>query len=487
MDGAFHDIDSEIINQYCTQFLRQTELHTDTNINPGGYYKAIWARDASFILMDQFLTGDFRTALKQISMIWSHQIGTEASPSLLKFNKSGHKPLLYGRGSPELGFRSNIAEEDISSKFEGALPTTIYYERGFCEIYGQYPDIDSTALMIHVTSSILRKSIEVLEACSNTDHNNLSTNISLKPRDINFADIKSPFFDNTLSELCIFLIPRMLKAVKYLQSRDVDGDGLLEQKHNEDWMDTLLRTGKVVYSQACWILALKSLSSLLLKIGDQYNASDIRSMANNAIFAVEKNLWSYDDQCYIDLLDADLHLDEKMHNRLLTQDISLYLVALSEGSNETCSKRVRQIPEKDTSIKDKFIESESHNRALCTLAALKRRIWKKEIPLVTEREITKTGPWILKANEYHNHTFWAWITGIEMISRYRYGQIADFLCLFSKFMSPNNIQLNMLHEWVNPITFEGKGAYPFRTGISSIRLAALDYLYRKGEVQLPIN
>jgi hypothetical protein len=85
-------------------------------------------------------------------MIWPHQIGTEASPSLLKFSNSGHKPLLYGLGSIELDFRTIIAKENIPSKFEGALSTTIYYQRGFCEIYGQKPDIDSTALIIHDTS-----------------------------------------------------------------------------------------------------------------------------------------------------------------------------------------------------------------------------------------------------------------------------------------------------------------------------------------------
>jgi hypothetical protein len=30
----------------------------------------------------------------------------------------------------------------------------------------------------------------------------------------------------------------MLLAVDYLASRDIDNDGLLEQNHNEDWMDT---------------------------------------------------------------------------------------------------------------------------------------------------------------------------------------------------------------------------------------------------------
>ena len=60
----------------------------------------------------------------------------------------------------------------------------------------------------------------------------------------------------------------MLNAVKYLRNRDIDNDGLVEQGYNEDWMDTALRAGKVVYSQACWILALQNLSLLLSKLGD---------------------------------------------------------------------------------------------------------------------------------------------------------------------------------------------------------------------------
>ena len=124
----------------------------------------------------------------------------------------------------------------------------------------------------------------------------------------------------------------MLKAILYLQNRDIDNDGLLEQKHNEDWMDTILRIGKVVYSQACWILALKNFSILLRKIGNKKESKRLKDMTNRAILAVEDKMWSAKDGCYIDLLDADLHLDKKMHNRLVTQDISLYLVALTEDS-----------------------------------------------------------------------------------------------------------------------------------------------------------
>src|SRR6187200_776099 len=90
------------------------------------------------------------------------------------------------------------------------------------------------------------------------------------------------------SHVTEFVVPRMLKAVTYLQSRDIDNDGLLEQKHNEDWMDTLLRTGKVVYSQACWILALKNLATVLRKLGNQDESRKLEEMSSRAISAVEE-------------------------------------------------------------------------------------------------------------------------------------------------------------------------------------------------------
>jgi hypothetical protein len=34
----------------------------------------------------------------------------------------------------------------------------------------------------------------------------------------------------------------------------------------------------------------------------------------------------------------------------------------------------------------------------------------------------------------------------------------------------------MLYESVNPLTFQGSGAYPFRTGISLVRIAVIEFL-----------
>lgn len=71
----------------------------------------------------------------------------------------------------------------------------------------------------------------------------------------------------------------MLTAVEYLQKRDIDNDSLLEQGSNEDWMDTALRTGIIVYSQACWILALNDLSILLRKTEKESDAKRISELA----------------------------------------------------------------------------------------------------------------------------------------------------------------------------------------------------------------
>ena len=39
------------------KFLRTTEEHILKEANPGGHYNAIWPRDASYILKDQFISG----------------------------------------------------------------------------------------------------------------------------------------------------------------------------------------------------------------------------------------------------------------------------------------------------------------------------------------------------------------------------------------------------------------------------------------------
>ena len=124
--------------------------------------------------------------------------------------------------------------------------------------------------------------------------------LSLSER-IDNRENKIPFSKFSVNDIIKFLIPCMLKALLYLQYRDIDNDGLLEQKHNEDWMDTTLRIGKVVYSQACWILCIKEFFYIIEKNRKQKRIKTVRGNGCRAILAVEDKMWSAKDGCYINL------------------------------------------------------------------------------------------------------------------------------------------------------------------------------------------
>jgi len=308
---------SEAFITKANRFIQKTQEHALQGVNPGGVYQAIWCRDASYILRDWFLSGNIDGVCQQIYQIWSHQIS------------HNQEKIVYGRGSPEMKFLSEVASVDKQKEFEGALPTTIY-QAGFSEIYGQNPDIDSTALMISTSSWILARSLLKYEQ----EHS--SENSSFPPPTI-ASEHSSDYVSALLSKIGItnpsevikLAVPRMLRAIEYLNSRDIDNDGLLEQNHNEDWMDTILRAGKIVYDQACWILALNNLSTLLSKLGREKEADRLMQLADKTIHAVDQKLWSEQDGCYVDIQESH-HIGGPY--RTLTQDVSLYLVAITENT-----------------------------------------------------------------------------------------------------------------------------------------------------------
>jgi hypothetical protein len=439
-------------------FLQKTQEHALQGINPGGVYQAIWCRDAAYILRDWFLSGNVVGVMQQIYQIWSHQI------------EPNKEKLVYGRGSPEMKFLSEVAKVDKQKEFKGALPTTIY-QAGFSEVYGQNPDIDSTALMISTSSWVLARCLKNRLSLSETSS-------ALDSATIVASEHSSDYISALLSKLGItdplkvvdYVAPRMLKAVEYLSRRDIDNDGLLEQNHNEDWMDTVLRAGKIVYSQACWILALSNLASLLSQLRRDDDYQRISRLADRAIKAVDQYLWSEEDGCYLDIQEAH-HIGGPY--RTLTQDVSLYLVAITENAMNDRTKATRKYNMTEAkNILDQIL----YIRSLHTLDAIKSRVWKEKWPLVTEAELKATGPWILKPYHYHNHTFWPWTTGIEMLARSRFDRVGECDALFSKLASEGHPHMHIFYEWINPITDEGSGAYPFRTGISAVRASITDII-----------
>jgi len=467
----------KILTTKAERFIQKTQEHVLQGLNPGGVYQAIWCRDASYILKDWFLSGNIQGVMQQIYLIWSHQI----SPNKEK--------VIYGRGSQEMDFLPEVANADKEKEFEGALPTTIY-QAGFTEIYGQNPDIDSTGLIVATTSWILARTLKQQQE----ENGGASLTQESSTRRITASETSSDYVSALLSRAGItdppkvteFVVPRMLRAIEYLNRRDIDSDGLLEQNHNEDWMDTTLRAGKIVYSQACWLLALNDLSALLSKLGRNSEANRLNQLADKTIHAVEEKLWSEEAGCYMDI-EESYHTGSR--DRMLTQDVSLYLVAITENTSKD-SLRLHHHDYEDqdnkrSHIKEqkkqqdqelKSIHQKLYNRSTSTLDAIRSRIWKDELPLVTQGELKKTAPWVLKPYQYHNHTFWAWITGIEMLARSRFNRIEECDILLSKLASEDDPHIHTFYEWINPVTDEGGGAYPFRTGISTVRIAIADII-----------
>src|SRR5919202_988534 len=476
-DGSFSLDSSKSFKVNAETFLQKTNEHVLQFVNPGGIYQAIWCRDAAYILKDWFLSGNIDGVMQHIYQIWSHQI------------EPGKEKLVYGRDSPEMKFSAEVAGESKQKEFGGALPTTIY-QAGFSEVYGLNPDIDSTALIVSTTSWILARVIKQQhdDTFSSSSSSTLS---SSETSTVIASEHSADYVSALLSKVGItdprkvaeFVVPRMLKAIEYLRSRDIDNDGLLEQSHNEDWMDTALRAGKIVYSQGCWLLALSDLFSLLSRLSRKKESDRLVHLEDKTIRGVEQKLWSEQDGCYIDIQESP-HYDPY---RILTQDVSFYLIGISQNTIND-SLRVhhhRRIDNKQLGEsqeqgqrenQEKLIHPSLYKRAVSTLDAIRNRAWKEKWPLVTETELKRTGPWVIKPYQYHNHTFWPWTTGIEMLARSRFNKVEECDILLSKLASEGHPHLHAFYEWVNPITDQGSGAYPFRTGITAIRIAIADIL-----------
>jgi hypothetical protein len=173
-------------------------------------------------------------------------------------------------------------------------------------------------------------------------------------------------------------------------------------------------------------------------------------------------------------------------DRILTEDISLYLIAVTDNTHRDSLKMIdnTSAAQREEHKFTRVLNDELHERSLKTLEAIKTRAWKEKWPLITERELTATGPWVLKPYEYHNHTFWPWITGLEILARSRFEKVEDCEYLFSKLASEGHPQPHTFYEWINPMNDQGNGAYPFRTGISAVRMTIADILGKKNRKKI---
>lgn len=348
---------------------------TRKGIDPGGGYIGVWARDASEILLALAAVGRIDEALRHSQWIWSRRIRPGAR-------------VIRGRGSPALGFRRHQADEEFLRKTQGSMPSSIH--NGYVEVYGEYPDIDSTALMVTATSKLL-----------------LGTN-------------SRSMFDQ--------LTPILAQALAYLETRDTDGDSLVEQGPNEDWMDNLRRNGELPYDQAIRIQALFQYAKLIAQVQGGAEAEHHAEEADRTEKKVKAWLKSEWEHLLQPLFQDTVHI---VRTGLL-----------------------------------------SHPDSIRLLNEMKERLWKGIGPAVLAPTMDSTGPAKVRPNSYQNGGFWPWITNEEIKARLDLGMEEEGHALLAPVLSFSLI------EWVDPFNPQKTGRYPFKTGLAStIRL--LKYLERE--------
>lgn len=360
-----------------------SDIKLDICPHPGGCYKGgVWCRDASYILNALAHCGMHDVAKTWAHFIWSNSISEDC------------KKIVLGRGSPAHGLAQQLPSRSELASFTGALPTTILQD--YNEIYAAKPDIDSTALMMYATGVVYQIT-----------------------QDKSFL---------------LRVMPYVEHAMRYLEARDTDGDLLLEQGCNEDWMDVMCRSGKIVYTQATWIQALLSYSYMMSAVGLENNAEDTAKKAMKVARRVNEVMWDERSECYADIIDTN---DSDIQMQTVTQDVCLFL----------------------------SLEGIDSKRRIRSLDTIKSRLSRTSGRAAMDPVVKRQTPIMVGEYCYQNGGFWPWITAIECTALSKAGRIREALDLISQAIPYVD------YEWVNPITLVRGGATPFKTGIAAMYLA----------------
>ncbi len=348
------------------------------DFSPGGYYREIWIRDSFFIGDFLICEGDSSTSLKLIDLIYRNQINSCSF-------------VLYGKGSPHTNFKVKRAKKELKD-FIGGFPT---YIGQALEVYGRYPDIDSTCYSI----ALLSRFVEEFKS----------------------KRVAERYWKNVETSL------------KYLDSRDIDGDGLPEQFHNEDWGDTLMRCGKVSYTIGSYLLALKSALRIAEFLGLTKKIEELSHRFSDAKKQAIRYLWR--DDHFVDYVD----LSGKIVDRPSQDSILLLLCGIDKSR---ASKHLKYLT--------------------------KKLSFKGHIMNITG--VKKTAPLYVPRFIYQNSAIWPWLTGLTIRALNVYG----FKLKARKLLE--RIFPYMFFEWFSPLFTRLSGSYPFKTGASSILSIAKFFL-----------
>lgn len=191
--------------------------------------------------------------------------------------------------------------------------------------------------------------------------------------------------------------PTIERTIAYLQSRDRDGDGWIDQGPNQDWADVMGRSGEVTYCQALYFALLRETAELGKRLGYDH-AKDFARQALKLQQAFDQCFWDNENGFYVDAID-----DQGKPLRRITQDACLAFV---------------------------FGLAQDQKKITSHLQQLKKRCWTEwgAANRKPQNSDGKAGP----PGFYHNGGVWLWTTAFEAYCHFRFGNPADGIAIINR-------------------------------------------------------
>jgi glycogen debranching enzyme len=343
---------------------------------PGPTYLGIWARDTGIVSLGLARLGRADLAGELLQRYWSYQITPESDPGTFIFRNKR-----IADWTEDHAYRPTAQELRHES---GAFPTSVYirtpdFPAGTREIYSNRADPDSACWLI----------------------------IALYDQYLHCGD------DALLREFS----SGVTAAIRYLCSRDIDGDHLLEQGPNQDWADILLRRGRVSYTQAVWFRCLEAAAGIFTVLDDEAQADRCRRIR--------------------------VEVGEAINRVLLTRH--------GYYANYVASDRVSLRRSLDTALLVAFgvCDPEVGRQVLTMLSTLDGPFGYSVVEPGYAPEVI--GPSKYPPGQYQNEGIWPWISAYLALAWARLGE-QDRARAVVESLFPN--QPDTMHEWIDNLTGE---------------------------------
>lgn len=117
------------------------------------------------------------------------------------------------------------------------------------------------------------------------------------------------------------MFPRAKKAIEFLLSKDRDSDGLIEERVFANWAETVLKFGKVLYTNCCFFKALEEFSWLASVQKKKPMQRQFEQLATKTKEKINHVFW--DGNYYIDWIDFMRHDVFSSDGNLLAIDFGI--------------------------------------------------------------------------------------------------------------------------------------------------------------------